>query len=294
MVYIRIFVDLLLFGFVRACRYFGGYAKKRHYLQAEPSFKGWFAKASRLDRNEGHDLWRQKLESEDYDWELLQQHHQKLIQAMKNKDMKAVMRAIEHSFHRNHSGLNNAGLYGFRSRVGTKVAIEHYLDDVEKALHWVCRTRDFDVPADEKLAFFKRGYSALGTTALCLSGGGSLAMLHLGVLKALISTDLLPNVISGTSGGAIVAGVLAIHTNEEMMNDIICTDISNRHGKRWFPPVVQQLANFWKTGLMLDWEWFAETTKVGCRDCRLPWCARLAPRARAFRSPFPPLAFACM
>lgn len=46
--------------------------------------------------------------------------------------------------------------------------------------------------------------------------GGSLAMYHLGVVGALMDGGALPSIVSGTSGGAIVAGVLAIHTDEEM------------------------------------------------------------------------------
>ncbi len=46
---------------------------------------------------------------------------------------------------------------------------------------------------------------AFGSTALLLSGGASLTMLHLGVIKALHEQGLLPRVISGSSGGALVA-----------------------------------------------------------------------------------------
>ena len=40
-----------------------------------------------------------------------------------------------------------------------------------------------------------------------------LPLTPLGVVKALIQHDLLPRVISGTSGGAIVAGYMAIFTS---------------------------------------------------------------------------------
>jgi predicted acylesterase/phospholipase RssA len=66
---------------------------------------------------------------------------------------------------------------------------------------------------------------SLGNTAMCLSGGGSLAMYHMGVVKALISLNCLPNVISGTSGGSIVAGVMAIFRNDELVNDVRVTFI---------------------------------------------------------------------
>ena len=57
---------------------------------------------------------------------------------------------------------------------------------------------------------------AHGCTALCLSGGGAIALYHLGVVKELHERGLLPRVISGTSGGSIVAAMLACHTDAEL------------------------------------------------------------------------------
>ena len=36
----------------------------------------------------------------------------------------------------------------------------------------------------------------------------------------------MPGIISGTSGGAIVAGVLGIHTDAEMLDEVIADDIA--------------------------------------------------------------------
>ena len=65
-------------------------------------------------------------------------------------------------------------------------------------------------------------YHYLSTVTFCghthvWTGGGALALSHAGVLKALISVGLLPRVVSGTSGGALCAGVLATHTDEEIL-----------------------------------------------------------------------------
>lgn len=73
---------------------------------------------------------------------------------------------------------------------------------------------------DYLLRFLESLRLSLGRTALCLSGGGSLAMYHMGVVKSLLALKCLPYVISGTSGGSIVAGVLAIYTDEELLNDV--------------------------------------------------------------------------
>jgi predicted acylesterase/phospholipase RssA len=56
-----------------------------------------------------------------------------------------------------------------------------------------------------KTEFFRDARRAFGQTALCLSGGASLGNYHWGVIKALLDTAMLPQVISGTSAGAVVS-----------------------------------------------------------------------------------------
>jgi predicted acylesterase/phospholipase RssA len=70
--------------------------------------------------------------------------------------------------------------------------------------------------AEEKRTLFKRMHTNFGLTALCLSGGASFAYYHFGVIKALLDADLLPDVITGTSGGALVAALVATRTNDEL------------------------------------------------------------------------------
>lgn len=56
---------------------------------------------------------------------------------------------------------------------------------------------------------------------LCLSGGGAIGFAHIGVLQALLENNIQPEVISGTSMGAIVGTMYAAGlTPQEMMNVI--------------------------------------------------------------------------
>lgn len=58
-----------------------------------------------------------------------------------------------------------------------------------------------------------------GKTALVLSGGGVRGFAHLGVLKALNEFDIHPDLLSGTSAGAIAAVLYADgHTPDEAIN----------------------------------------------------------------------------
>ena len=85
---------------------------------------------------------------------------------------------------------------------------------MEKSLRFVLDTKQLRL--DEKRIIFKSMHQNYGRTALCLSGGASFAYYHFGVVKALLEEDLLPDVITGTSGGALVAGLIATRTNEEL------------------------------------------------------------------------------
>lgn len=50
---------------------------------------------------------------------------------------------------------------------------------------------------------------SFGRSALMLSGGATLGLFHVGVVKSLYLEGLLPEVISGSSAGSIVAATLA-------------------------------------------------------------------------------------
>ena len=98
----------------------------------------------------------------------------------------------------------------------------------------------FDTRVPETLRLISEAHRSLGRTALCLSGGGALAMYHFGVIKVLLEEGLLPQVVSGTSGGSIVAAFISMFPEEELLKTIK-PDLSNRHDVRWFPPVWKNL-----------------------------------------------------
>ncbi len=85
------------------------------------------------------------------------------------------------------------------------VAYTHYSDlDVEP------------VSVAERIAFFNETRHSFGRSALLLSGGATLGMYHIGVIKALYEQDLLPRVISGASAGSFVSAMLAVRTDDEL------------------------------------------------------------------------------
>lgn len=60
----------------------------------------------------------------------------------------------------------------------------------------------------ERLAFFRETKQSYGSSALMLSGGATLGLLHTGVIKTLLEQRLMPKVVSGSSAGAIVVAML--------------------------------------------------------------------------------------
>ena len=159
---------------------------------------------------------------------------------------------------RNHLHVDDAELH-CECRVGTKLVIEEYIAEMTRALEWLGES-DAMGP-EEKVRFFERCQLCLGRTALCLSGGGALSMYHLGVVKAMIECGSLPAIISGTSGGAIVAGIMAVHTDAQMLETIINTDVATRYPERWFPPIQQQLYSYLTDGCLVKNKDFAACTK---------------------------------
>ncbi|KAL8376538.1 hypothetical protein RB595_007573 [Gaeumannomyces hyphopodioides] len=67
-----------------------------------------------------------------------------------------------------------------------------------------------------KMTFIHDTRQAFGRTSLILQGGSIFGMCHLGVVKALFLRGLLPQVITGTAVGALIAALVAVHTDEEL------------------------------------------------------------------------------
>lgn len=103
---------------------------------------------------------------------------------------------------------------------------------------------------EEKRSIFKGMFNNYGRTALCLSGGASFAYYHFGVVKSLLEADLLPEVITGTSGGALVAALVATRTNDELKKLLVPALAGKITACResfttWIP-------RWWKTGARFD------------------------------------------
>lgn len=115
------------------------------------------------------------------------------------------------------------------------------MDTVELALDWLVMR-----PAGAHARALQDALTALGRVALALSGGASLGFFHMGVIKALHENDALPDLISGSSIGAMVAAGIGVRTNAEL--DTLFRDI---HHMRRDGIAFAGLRQMLKTGAVL-------------------------------------------
>ncbi|KAL9094013.1 MAG: hypothetical protein Q9165_003683 [Trypethelium subeluteriae] len=213
----------------------------RRALQRTTTYEDWIAAGKELDRYLGNEDWKEKDEYAYYDdgtvrrvWKQMKRLREVAEAAEQNTgagdgngdgdgsegighgDRKAIdelQSLCEACIKSNFVGVENPRLYS-ETYSGTKNLVQSFTDEVEASLTLLLNTRQ--LTPDTKASLFKHLQNNFGRTALCLSGGATFAYYHFGVAKALLDANLLPQVITGTSGGALVAGLLATRTDAEL------------------------------------------------------------------------------
>ncbi len=184
-------------------------------LEQAPDYRTWRAIALELDELEGKAQWRAEDETRDYDYRLIRRRLNELRVLREEQRVRELVFALHEGLHGNLANIANPKLYTY-CRVGTKLLLEAYLHEVAICLNYLCDNDFQDFPLEEKILFFKRTGSSFGRSALMLSGGATLGMFHLGVIKALWSEGVLPRVLSGSSAGSIIAGAIGVRTDAEL------------------------------------------------------------------------------
>lgn len=187
----------------------------RKMLAEAPNYEVWKAAALELDFLEGNVEWKEDFPSDLYHYELIYDRLSNLRNYRQQNDFERLKRALREGLHHDLGNMGNPGLYT-RSRVGTKHLIEEYITQVCESLDYLCDTKVPGFPVADKLQFFRDTLTSYGRPALLLSGGATLGMFHFGVIKALWEKGLLPQVIAGSSIGAIIAGILGVHSDAEV------------------------------------------------------------------------------
>ncbi len=191
--------------------------KLERELRHAADYRSWREIALLLDEIEGKTEWRSEDETPDYDFRLIRERLGELRNLREQQRVGELVFALHEGLHGNLGNIANPALYRY-CRVGTKLLLEAYLNEVAICLNYLCDNDFEEFPDHQKILFFKRTGTSFGRSALMLSGGATLGMFHVGVVKALVSEGILPRVVSGSSAGSIIAGMLAARTDAEVLD----------------------------------------------------------------------------
>lgn len=179
------------------------------------SYEEWREAALQHDELSGMRRWREVDQTRQYDYSQIRLRLDRLRSLRSRHDHQGLLFTLNEGIHGNMGGMGRSTLY-HRAKFGTKHLIEQYIDEVDDSLRFLAELKSDDVTLQQKLDFFYRANICFGRSGLMLSGGGVLGFYHLGVVKALLQQGLLPRVISGSSAGSLVAGVVGTHTDTEL------------------------------------------------------------------------------
>ncbi len=189
-------------------------ALERKMAEAE-SYDQWKEAAIAHDERSGANTWKQSEKSRRYDYAAIRRRLEILKAMRRENDNHGLLFTLNEGIHGNLGGMGRSSLYQ-RAKFGTKQLIEDYVDEVSSALEHLARPRVKGVTTAEKVDFFHRAHLCFGQSALMFSGSGTFLFFHVGVFKALWEQNLIPDVISGSSGGAMIAAVAGSRSPEKL------------------------------------------------------------------------------
>ncbi|PWW77066.1 patatin-domain-containing protein [Tuber magnatum] len=221
----------------------------RRKLRSTKNYEEWKLAAKELDSYLGADTWKAADAFAYYDYSTIRKAVANLcrLRQKAEEEEQAGSMLVKTCVKSNFAGIESFRMYS-QTYYGTKDRVQEFIRELEKSLKFLLETNSLDM--EEKRAMFKHLSSNYGRTALCLSGGASFAYYHFGVVKAHLDADLLPTVITGTSGGALVAALVCTRTDEELKKLLVpalaqkitaCHDDMFTWLRRW-----------WKTGARFD------------------------------------------
>ena len=179
------------------------------------SYSEWKAAAIEHDELSGARRWREVDQTRKYDFAQIRLRLDRLRSLRARHDFQGLLFTLNEGIHGNMGGMGRSTLYR-KANFGTKRLIEQYIEEIDDSLRYLAELPADVIDVQDKIDFFYRANICFGRSALMLSGGGVLGFYHLGVVKTLLDQGLLPRVISGSSAGSLVAGVVGTHTDKEL------------------------------------------------------------------------------
>ncbi len=209
----------------------------RNDLRLSMDYAQWSEQAQALDELSGRARWRVRERSNLYDHAMIRAKLDQLVELRANGDSRGLVFAIEEGVHGNLGGMGKPVLYS-KAYFGTKNLITAFVDTVCDTLEYLDSLPESELPLAVKLDLFRRAAHCYGRSALMMSSGGMLMFFHFGVAKALFDEGVLPNVISGSSAGAIVAAVIGTRSDAELQGFLTPDNIF--FGEPWSPNLLER------------------------------------------------------
>lgn len=182
-------------------------------LDEARSYQEWLDVAHQLDATTGASDWRDDDESDLYDAASLYEGMLAMRRHRAEGDLQGMAGHLTEHLYRHLNDLLAPELYEV-ALGGTKRVVERYLEEAEQSVRWLAAAPG--VPREAVRHRFEDAWHVFGRTALLLSGGATWGFHHLGVVKALFEQDLLPEILSGASTGAMVAAGVAARSDAEL------------------------------------------------------------------------------
>ncbi|KAL8813599.1 MAG: hypothetical protein Q9200_000141 [Gallowayella weberi] len=263
---------LYIWGYERLITWRGRRQVLRRNLQSKLTLDEWRSAAEELDDYLGNEEWKSVDEYAYYDHSTVGKVKDQLksirLQAQGQAQQTGStaqatdrLRALVEACLKNNAfGVENPRLYS-ETYHGTKHLAQAFIDELHASLRFLMQ--DSLLSRADKYALAKHLHRNFGRTALCLSGGATFSYYHFGVVKALTDHGLLPDVITGTSGGALVAALVSTRTDQELKALLVpalahritaCADGLMTWGPRW-----------WRTGARFDSLEWAKQCSWFCR-----------------------------
>ena len=232
----------------------------RRNLRSKTSYEDWRIAAQELDSHLGNEQWKETDDYAYYDYTTVTKVKDQLKAGRKlaesreksknesSKELVDKLRSlVEACVKNNFVGVENPRLYS-ETYYGTKHLAQEFIDELHASLAYLLRSSQLS--DTEKYSLAKQLHTNFGRTALCLSGGATFAYYHFGVARALLDASLLPDVITGTSGGALVAALVATRTDQELENLLV--PALAHHIKACSEPFTTWFPRWWRTGARFD------------------------------------------
>lgn len=232
----------------------------RRNLRSKTNYDDWRIAAQELDSHLGNEQWKETDDYAYYDYTTVTKVKDQLKagrklaeskEKLKNESSKEIVdklrSLVEACVKNNFVGVENPRLYS-ETYYGTKHLAQEFIDELHASLAYLLRSSQLS--DTEKYSLAKQLHTNFGRTALCLSGGATFAYYHFGVVRALLDASLLPDVITGTSGGALVAALVATRTDQEL--EKLLVPALAHHIKACSEPFTTWLPRWWRTGARFD------------------------------------------